>query len=144
SEWDSGSIFVAANVAFTNTSTGTLRMANPSVISLNGTLTNQGMVQEAGGADLQLSNGTVENQASGLFDMQTDHGITFNNSLPSIFHNSGTLRKSAGTGVSSFITSFSNLGTTATIDVQTGTLSPWDASGGASTGGNFTVSSGAV
>jgi hypothetical protein len=83
---------------------------------LNGSFSNLGTV--AAGDDLNFQNGNTLTNAS-LYNIQGDFGL-----LPSYgngaFVNSGTLRKSAGTGTSTVsINGFSNTGT---IDAQTGTI----------------------
>lgn len=71
------------------------------------------------GSSFQLHGGTVENLASGLFDVQSDVG--FSASIPGVFANDGLLQKTAGTGTFSF-----GVGTILTnrgrLDVQSGTL----------------------
>jgi hypothetical protein len=141
SEWDSGTINVAGTASFTNQ--GTLRLVNPSAVTLSGTLTNQGTIQQAGAGNLVLANGTLVNQMGALYDLQGDHGPVFNGGAPATFTNSGTLRKSAGTGTTDF-TGVTMNNTGGTIDVRTGKLIAWDGNNGASTGGTFTVATGAT
>ncbi|MBS0445678.1 MAG: PEP-CTERM sorting domain-containing protein [Proteobacteria bacterium] len=83
---------------------------------LNGALTNAGSIVASD--DLYFQNGnTLSN--SGLFDWTTDSSF-YDGGYNGAFVNTGTLRKSGGTGTSYVsINGFSNSGT---IDVQTGTI----------------------
>jgi hypothetical protein len=143
SEWDAGNIIVNATGSFTNAGGATLRLANPAGLLLSGTLTNNGTVQQAGQADIILSAASIANNAGAVYDFQTDHAFLPNSVSTSSFINSGTLKKSAGTGISDIIlnTGLSNTG--GTIDVESGTVE-WQGNGGVSTGGTFHVAAGAV
>jgi hypothetical protein len=142
-EWDAGAVTVNATGSFTNASGATLKLANPAALILGGTLTNNGTVQQAGQADIILSAASIVNNAGAVYDFQTDHGFLPNSVSASSFINSGTLKKSAGTGISDIVlnTGLSNTG--GTIDVESGTVE-WQGNGGVSTGGTFNVAAGAV
>jgi uncharacterized delta-60 repeat protein len=134
-EWDS-----AAVTSGTLKNTGTLTLGSGSDKALNGaTLDNTGTVVHALGR-LIPSNGIITNESGGTYDFQTDDGIVFNGGTDT-FNNSGTLRKSVGTGTSFVGITFNNAAGAA-INVQTGTLSL--TAGGTSLGGVYTVAAGAV
>ncbi|KEF42131.1 MAG: hypothetical protein ER33_07850 [Cyanobium sp. CACIAM 14] len=113
--------------------------------TLLGNWTNSGTIAQVGNAALDVY-ATVDNTAAGVWDFQGDYtlypgGASTASAAPS-FINHGTLRKSAGSGVSTVSGgAFSNAG--GTLDVRTGTLaiaSP----GGTSSGGSFSIASGAT
>ena len=85
------------------------------------TLRNAGTTIYGGGYYLGYGFGAViENQATGLFDVQTDYGFwTWFGGAQAQFTNAGTLRKSAGTGTTTFYADYSGSGT---VEVQTGRL----------------------
>ena len=80
---------------------------------------------------------TFNNLAGATYDMKTDAGY-YTGSGTSTFNNSGTLRKSAGTGIKDFYFVLNNDGQT---DVQSGTLR---LAGGGAGSGAFDVAAGAV
>jgi hypothetical protein len=83
---------------------------------LNGSLANQGTLAAAD--NLYFQNGNTLSNV-GLYDMQGDVGL-YDGGYNGYFTNTGTLRKSAGSGTSYVaITGFSNSGT---IDVQSGSI----------------------
>ena len=126
----------------------------------DGTLTNSGVMTLSGSNDKNLnsavlenaatliqlqgrllpSSGTIDNESSGTYDFQTDNGI-FNNGGANPFNNSGVLEKTARSGTSTMGVPFYNI-PGAQITVQTGTITL--GAGGASSGGTFNVSTGAV
>ncbi|MHB8954814.1 MAG: RHS repeat-associated core domain-containing protein [Pirellulaceae bacterium] len=110
---------------------------------LSGVFNNAGTVVHTGVGDLQLSalsplpEGTFNNLASGLYDMQVSADFDFG-----VFNNFGTWRKSAGPEFSTTDRGhrFNNLG--GTIDVRTGTFLLRGTTGApypTHTGGTFTV-----
>jgi hypothetical protein len=141
SEWDGGSLVTDSGGALINSATGTLTLQNPAIVDISGTLTNQGIVNEDGSAPIQMAGGTINNESGATFDIQSNQGLTFDDSLADNFTNSGLLEQTVGTGTTDFNTSLSNAG--GTIDIQTGTFE-WDGDNGVSTGGTFDASPGAV
>ena len=116
----------------------------------NGQLVNRGTLRQVGGANVIFApgDGRVDNLTGGLYEIQGDGGIIYTNwyETAAQFNNSGTLRKSAGSGVSvigrtdsGWTIIFSNTGT---VEVDSGTLKI-AGRGGTSTG-LFDVASGAV
>jgi hypothetical protein len=138
SEWDTGTITVQNTGAFINANSGTLTVGG-SLVAVTGTLTNQGTVIQQASGTIQLANATLDNQANAFWKLNSDVGFTFDNNLPGVFNNSGTVDKVGGTGTSNLFSDggFNNLG--GTIEVDTGKLIPWDGGGGVSTGGTFIV-----
>jgi hypothetical protein len=120
------------------TNTGTLTMTNPVTRTLSTRLDNTGTIVQSDSGNLKINSGKqVNNLAGALYDFQGDGDIIGSGQ----FNNSGTLRKSAGSGESRFSsnTHLNNLG--GTVEVQSGQLT-WGQ--GSSTGGTFNVSAGAV
>ena len=104
-------------------------------------MTNQGIINVDGSAPIQMAGATINNESGATFDIQSNQGLTFDNSLASNFTNSGLLEQTIGTGTTDFITSLSNTG--GTIDIKTGTFE-WNGNGGVGTGGIFDASPGVV
>ncbi len=132
------------------TNTGTLTLSGTLVRNLmNTVLTNRGTIVHAQGGPLFLRDATLNNLAGAVYDFQSDDSpiaasISLGGGVNAV-NNSGIFRKSAGSGTTSvFAVPFNNLG--ATIQVQSGTLSPFHRGGGVniSTGGTFTVADRAV
>ena len=84
---------------------------------------------------------TVDNQATGIFDITADGFYNFYNlwhSAPTVFNNAGLLEKTAGTGTVNFYATVNNTGT---IKVTSGTL---ELDGGGNIGGVVSTSGGGV
>jgi len=90
-----------------------------------------------GGAITISRTAVINNFAGAVFDIRTDLRLT-DLAVDSAFNNAGTLRKSAGVGVSQLFNTVNNTGA---VEVLTGTLELWD--GGIGTG-SFTVQAGAA
>src|SRR5262249_35208146 len=93
--WSDGTIQGTGTVH--NTGQWTLTGAGSK--SLSSTLENAGTVVHGGSANLTMQigsvPGTLKNLATGVYDLQGDLGFDMG-----VFNNRGTLRKSAGTGIS--------------------------------------------
>jgi hypothetical protein len=104
------------------------------------TVENAGTATWTGTGNIRTGSGGVfNNLTNAVFDIQNNQ--QFANDFGSgnlTFNNAGTLRKSAGTGTSTFGVVVNNTGT---VDVQTGTLT---LTGGGSASGTFTVAAGAT
>ena len=106
-------------------------------LTLNGALTNAGTVNWQDGQISVSQNsswgytGEITNQADGLFDIRCDQALINGFYGNPQFHNSGTLRKSAGTGATEFSVYFDNSGT---VEAQAGLL---HFNSGANLGGRF-------
>jgi hypothetical protein len=112
-------------------------------VSLDGLiLNNAGTMTWSGGSSIANFNGPVfNNLKTGVFDAQGDGRYYQFSGTGATFNNTGLVRKSAGTGATTFDNDVTFSG--GKIEVRTGTLSL--AGGGTTTsGGNFTVESGAV
>ncbi len=89
---------------------------------LNGRAVNHaGTVEWTGSGNILARNGAVFNNLAGaLFDVQNNQSFYFNvNGGTPAFNNMGTLRKSAGTGTSTFDVQMNN---TSLLDVQSGVV----------------------
>ncbi|MFO0969304.1 MAG: LamG-like jellyroll fold domain-containing protein [Gemmataceae bacterium] len=85
--------------------------------NVGGTLNNAGTVTHATGT-IGLSSATINNQATGIWDLTGDGGFS-NFAGTNAINNAGTFRKSGGTGTSTV----STLSNTNTVSVTSGTLS---------------------
>lgn len=107
----------------------------------SGTLTNSGTISQQGSGVLGLNGGagtTITNQ--GVYDFHGDGILSFGSGGGTLANTStGTVRKSAGTGMASVFCTFTSSGS---FDIQanTGTLGVR----GTFNGGNFTVATGAT
>ncbi|HUP61678.1 MAG TPA: hypothetical protein VNA69_14805 [Thermoanaerobaculia bacterium] len=101
------------------------------------TLQHSGTATSASGSYIYFYNSAIiSNLAGATWDMQTDSGYYVGSGTP-VFNNSGTVTKSAGTGIKDFYLVFNNNGV---LNVNSGTLRL--ANGGTSTGA-YNVASGA-
>ena len=137
--WAGGSIY-----GNTLTNSGFMTLASSADKTLYATLNNNGAIIEKDTGNLVV-NGTLNNNATGVIDFQDDAGIAGGGSI----ENSGTIQKSAGTGVSSIGPSpssslyFDQLG--GKLDAQTGTLQlNQDRNFGTQTGGIWDAETGAT
>lgn len=103
----------------------------------NRTIDNFGDAAWTGGAITIGRPAVINNFAGAVFDIRTDLRLT-DLTGQGAFNNAGTLRKSAGVGVSQFFLTVNNTGA---VEVLTGTLELWD--GGTNTD-SFTVEAGAT
>jgi hypothetical protein len=134
--WTGGEFDGPGIVTLTAGTTLTLSGDDPKIIGTvggPGHILNKGTITQTGAGNL-FNGGTVENEDSGTYDLQSDASLTGGGD----FYNRGTLRKSAGTATSTLSSQFHNQG--GSIEVQAGTLSLLFFGG--STGGNFTAASG--
>jgi hypothetical protein len=120
-DWMGGSIFGSLTVA-TN---GVLHISGSAEKDLYCPLTNSSTVSWSGTGVLRVLNypggnyfGAIYNQAGGLFDIQSDE-LLGNYTGTEVFSNAGTVRKSAGSGTTSFYPRIINTGS---VDVESGTL----------------------
>ncbi|WP_353777179.1 T9SS type A sorting domain-containing protein [Winogradskyella sp. 3972H.M.0a.05] len=104
----------------TNQSTINLTTIGTKVIQGDTTLNNVGTINITSGGDLFINQGILNNQASGVIDMQFNEGnITNAGGTSNILNNSGLIQRSNSTGTARIFVEFNNSGT---VDVQTGTL----------------------
>jgi hypothetical protein len=148
------------------TNTGTMTYSAPTALGWDaaGTLTNKSTLDISAGSTFALLNGGILKNSGTINDdisgsgFEIDSAAALNNNAgaifsfggdsnfgyvtaPGTFNNLGTLKKIAGTGTSELNLNFSNQG--GTINVASGTIEV-DSVGGSSTGGSFTVATGAV
>ncbi|MEA2162345.1 MAG: hypothetical protein QOK37_472 [Thermoanaerobaculia bacterium] len=93
---------------------GTLTMSNNSgsFLDLRAFSNSATVNYQNGGNSLQLRNNAVFTN-SGTFAVQGDVNLTCNCATPPLFHNTGSLNKTAGTGTSTFSVPFNNDGAVA-------------------------------
>jgi RHS repeat-associated protein len=117
--WKAGTL-ITSGQALSNA--GVMALSNSSDVVLSGYLINNATLSESGAGNLSINN-TFTNGTTGVIDFQSDVGITGNG----VLNNSGTIRKSAGAGISRIGPADSNstiyfnqLG--GTLDAQSGSL----------------------
>jgi hypothetical protein len=113
-----GSTFTVAGNAVLSISGAASKTLVRSKLNNAGTVTWTGAGQLIGTMDSYNQVVLITNLASGLFDIQTDANIGYSESgygMQYVFHNAGTLRKSASSGVNTFDSrlAFINAGTIA-------------------------------
>jgi RHS repeat-associated protein len=118
-QWTGGIITGGANGL---TNAGTITLSGSGTKYLGGTLNNSGTIaHQAGPLQMDSANcacvGTLNN--SGLYDMQADVTISRQFLDSDIINNTGTFRKSAGTGAASIVAPFNNAGT---LEARSGSL----------------------
>jgi uncharacterized repeat protein (TIGR03803 family) len=119
SQWTGGQIDVGSG-GFTNTGTVNADTTGGNLVLIGaGTLTNDGMIVEAGTNSVLLENGaTLSNAAGATFDLADNGGVS--QSGGGTLTSAGILQKTAGTGTSTIAsTSLSNTGI---VEVATGAL----------------------
>lgn len=137
--WNNGTIAGPLTIA-TNAS---MLINGNTTLYLQGPLTNSGTVIWTNVGNLNVPNGgsdagLIENQAGALWDIRNDQTL-FNNALgPAYFHNAGTLRKSAASGMTTISIPVVNSGT---VTATQGTLS---LGGGGILAGSFMAGGGAT
>jgi hypothetical protein len=155
SSWSGGMFLGSGVVGADVTNTGAMTIAAASQKKLGSPpsaavlfLKNAGTIIHSGTADVGLTNGIIDNVASGLYDLQGEGSFSrssINNTQAegiAAIRNAGTFRKSSGSGIAlvgTFV-SFDNL--QGAIEVLSGTLKLTGA--GTSTGGTFTVAAGCL
>jgi Tol biopolymer transport system component len=129
--------------------TGVLIMTPGRLNTISGghRLQNEGVINVASGGLRLRNGGRIYNRAGGVIDIQADDFAVSWEGFNNYINNSGTVRKSAGTGTSSVSAAvlFSN-DAGGVVDVQSGTLSIGDFTGyaGSRVQGNGTLELGTV
>lgn len=105
----------------TNLGTLSLPPAYPGTKTITGgtTLTNAGLIDITTDWSLDISNGTLNNLASGIVDMKAPNHIMASNSGTHLINNAGLFKKSDSTGGGSFAGDFVNNGR---FEVTSGTF----------------------
>ena len=142
----SGGTMSGSGTAFTVPSGSTLRLANSGgylYLTDSASLLDYGTAVWTGSRLYLNDGGKITVKSGGLFDIKTDESIWYSSGAVPTFTNEGTLRKSAGTGVSKigYYYSFPVNNSTGTIDIQSGII---DVPGSFSTSGVIDVASGAT
>lgn len=120
-DWQDGGTFFSNLV-----NNGTIEISAAADVRLAGTLNNNALITHSGAGSLLFDGSTrLNNNAGGVYDFAGDGDIGrsgFGAGFNSFFQNDGTVRKSAGAGISTFNTLTLNNGTTAAVDVDSGRL----------------------
>ncbi len=146
-QWQGGAIESSATNPFINA--GTMNITGAPFLHGQGFI-NQGTLAQSGAGAFNLPFGRgLTNAASGTFDIQNDKGLTaIGGGGPNpFFDNRGTVRKSAGTGLSLIDHSITFNNIQGTIQVDSGTLvfgNGMTTRGGTGDGGTFFVAPGAT
>ncbi|MFD2725450.1 HYR domain-containing protein [Hyunsoonleella rubra] len=139
--WNTGTLNGGGTL--TNLSAVNLEGTGTKTISEDTTLSNQGTLNFTGVGDLSISDGILDNLASGVVDMQSDSGnITWFSGSTHILNNSGTIKRTSTTGEAQIVVLLNN--NDGTIQVESGTLSLQNAIGKNLTDGTYNVFSGAT
>jgi hypothetical protein len=128
-------IFDFTGVSGINWNVGNLRgsgtLVNKSAINITTTsskylyddtvLTNEGTINIQGAGQLYVTDGIINNQETGVIDMQVDNGnITYTGGSLHELNNYGLIRRTTSTGIASIAAELNNLG--GTLSVESGTL----------------------
>jgi len=146
-QWQSGAIGSSPADPFINA--GTMNITGAAFLHGQG-FTNQGVLAQSGAGAFNVPFGRVlTNAASGTFDIRNNNGLTGigGGGGNPVFNNSGTLRKSAGTGTSVIDRNITFNNIHGTIQVDTGTLvlaGGLTTRGGTGDGGTLVVAPGAT
>ena len=119
-----GSTFTVASNAVLSISGAASKTLLRSIVSNAGTITWTGTGQLIATTDGYNQSVLLTNLTGALFDIQTDTNLAFSDpgyGLLYLFHNAGTLRKSAGTGINTFDSHLAFINTGA-IELQQGAL----------------------
>ena len=114
--WTGGSL--EAGASLTVATNGQIVLSGTGVKTLNGSLTNAGTFILGGAGDVRFNYSLLHNQPSGLVDLQGTGQLTLWSGNP-WFINEGILRKSTGSGTSTFALGMLNSGR---LEVPAGTL----------------------
>jgi hypothetical protein len=138
--WTGGNISGIGSVMTTTIPSGSVLNIGGGRKDLNSrTISNSGTINWTSNGTMYLSNGTINNNGTGTFNVMTSQCICPNGGSNAFNNNAGgTLARSVVTGTTDMYVPFGNLGS---AQVQTGTLS---LNGGGATGGSFDVTSEAV
>ena len=118
---------------------GTLNF-NGATVNLYSQLTNSGTINWSGSTVSLANNGTtytgaIYNQTGAVFNLVSDQSLVSAGYGQELFNNGGTVRKTAGLGISTFSLPFTNSGT---VDAQSGTIR---FNSGGNIGGNYNTTS---
>jgi hypothetical protein len=120
--WTGGSMTGSGTTTIGSGATLNVALGDSANVFLSRTLNNAGTAIVTSTSAFErffFSGATLNNQSGGLLDLRTDRGLS-NNGGTNALTNSGTLRKSVGTGTSAIGVPFTNAGF---VEIQTGALS---------------------
>ena len=87
----------------------------------NTTFNNESLINFDGSGDFYISNGIVNNLPTGTIDLRTDSSnISYTDSGSRVLNNTGVIKKTTTTGVTSIVAELNNSGT---LSIEAGTLS---------------------
>lgn len=137
--WNNGSI--KGPGTFTNMNDVNLASNATKSIGFNDgnlvTFNNEGTLTFLTGGDLWIREGVLNNTETGIIDMRADNGnITWSGGNSHILNNEGIIKKTTSVGEAHIAVSLNN---TATISVESGTLSFQNAIGKNLTGGTYDI-----
>jgi hypothetical protein len=116
--WNSGTL--NGGGVLTNQSTLNLITTNNKSIIEDTTLNNSGTINIVDAGDLFITQGIVNNQVSGVIDLQVNNGhITMSGGTSNILNNAGLIKRTTTTGTVRIDVELNNSGT---IEVETGEL----------------------
>ena len=140
STWASGTVALGGGLDIEAGQTLTITLANEHRVQ-SSELRNRGTVVFSDGIVTATLNGTVLNEAGGLWLVQGNRQIASDFAGGSnSFINAGTLRRTSGTGVLTLGGGLITFGNTGTMDIQTGTV---NAAVALTTSGHLSVAAGA-
>ncbi len=142
-QWIGGGQLQATAGTLTNAGFITVDTSDGGNASFSGTLANSGTItfQSSGSSVGAFDGGTVNNPSGSVINLNgVDSQAHDAPLLSSTVNNSGTINSNSSSSVS--IAVLNNTG--GTLDVQSGTLVPWNGNGAASTGGTFEAAGGAT
>ncbi|WP_353779314.1 HYR domain-containing protein [Winogradskyella sp. 3972H.M.0a.05] len=140
--WNTGTLNGNTST-LTNSGTMNLMSVGTKIISGDTVLDNSGTINITSSGDLSIPQGILNNQASGVIDLQEDGGnITWSGGTVHILNNSGLIKKTTSAGEAQIVLLLNN--NDGTIEVESGTLSLQNTIGKNLTDGTYNISSGAT
>jgi hypothetical protein len=115
--WAGG--IIGNNCVMTVASNATVQISGTAERRLEGYLVNRGHIEWTGSNTFYVAYGAIDNQAGGLFEVRNNQVMAWAGGSPG-FYNSGLLRKSASTGMTTFDRVV--LVNRGTVEAQTGIL----------------------
>ncbi len=140
--WNSGTLNGSSS---TLAASGLINLGsnNSKIINGDTVVNNSGTINITTLGDLLITNGILNNEASGIIDMQANGGnISWSGGTTHILNNAGLIRRTTTDGEAQIIVLLNN--NDGTISVESGILAFQDAIGKNFTDGTYNVSSGAV
>lgn len=116
--WTNGTVNGAG--VLTNNSRINMGTANIKIINGGTTINNNSTMAMVDSGDLYITNGILNNQLSGIIDLQTNAGyLSYSTGASHVLNNFGLIKKTDENGITQILCLLNNSGT---IDAQVGTL----------------------